>query len=341
MTAALGVGRIPTVLCIDVEPDGNRPHPAASWPGFESMLAYTDELRDRLAGASGTPVRFTWALRMDPQIEVLQGSATWLAERYGAQLDGLLAAGDSFAAHTHAWRRVDHTKLDAWVADWGDVGWAQECLERTLSSFKVAFGRACHTHRFGDRFVTSRLHALLGARGVKVDLTIEPGARPVSAMYPGWRSTHRMLDYAAAPQEPYRPVAEDPLLANPDPNAPGPWLLPLTAVDASDWLPAWRRLARAVRFPGRVRHRPVVLWAPGPAEALWAAVGQELAMSPQPYLAFAIRSDVLLSPRSAVPLRDKFDALLRSPLAQHLVLTDALTAIEALRPSFVGLASPA
>lgn len=341
MIATDGAGRIPTVLCIDVEPDGNPPHPAASWPGFESMLAYTDELRDRVAVVTGAPVRFTWVLRMDPQIEALQGSTRWLGDRYATELDRLCAAGDSIGVHTHAWRRADASDPHAWIADWGDPGWVEQCLDQALSSFAQAFGRPCVVHRFGDRFLTARLQARLGAHGVKVDLTVEPGARSVGALYPGWQTTHRPPDYAAAPRAPYLPDPQDPLRPSRDQDAPGPWQLPLTAVDASDTLPLWRRIAREVRYPGRVRHRPVVLWAPGPADALWSMVDRELATSAEPYLAFAIRSDVLLSARSAVPFSEKVDALLRSPLAQRLAFTDPISALATLRPAATASAIPA
>jgi hypothetical protein len=337
MIAEDWTGQIPTVLSIDVEPDGTSPRPADRWPGFEQVLAYADELRDRLAGVTGAPARFTWALRMDPQIEGLQGSATWLAERYGATLDRLRAAGDAFGLHTHAWRRAGGSDPAAWVADWADEAWADECVEVALAAYASAFGRPCEIHRFGDHYTTARLHALLGARGVKVDLTIEPGARAVTALYRGWHGTGRLIDYAAAPRAPYLADPRDPRRPSSDPAATGPWLVPLTAVDASGWLPAWHRLARAVRYPGRVRHRPIVLWAPGPADALWAAVARELRNAPRPYLAFAIRSDVLASPHSAVPFRAKVDALLRSSLAPRLRVTDPISALASLGLS---LASP-
>lgn len=327
LDAAAG-GRVPTVLCIDVEPDGTKPRPAEHWPGFEMILTYADELRDRVAAATGAPARFTWALRLDPQIAALQGSATWLPERYANAFDQLRQAGDVFGAHTHAWRR-DGANPDSWLADWADADWVDECLETTLTSFAAAFGRPCEVHRFGDHYTSARLHALLGARGVRVDLTAEPGRR-VAALYRGWRGTGRMVDYAAAPRVPYLADPGDPRRASPDPDARGPWQLPLTAVDASPLLPRWRRLARAIRYPGRVRHRPIVLWAPGPADALWATVARELTAVARPYLAFAVRSDVLLATHSAEPFRAKIDALLRSPLAPRLAVTDPISALASL-----------
>lgn len=327
MTVASQAALIPTVLGIDVEPDDPLDGSNLRWPGFESMLTFVGELRDRLSAVTGEPARFFWALRMDPQIADVYGSATWVAERYGRELDALAEAGDTLGVHTHAWRRYGADVR--WVADWAEPGWTEHCLETSLAAYATAFGTSCEVHRFGDRFINPGLYASLARHGVRVDLTIEPGARAVRALNPAWRSTQPTIDYADAPRRPYRPLPGDVLRPSADASAAGPWLLPLTAVDNTELLPRWRRVARTARYPGRVRHRPVVLWAPGSSTGLWLTIERELATSAAPYLAFAIRSDVLLAPRSAVPLREKLDALIASPFARRLRFVDPLAALEA------------
>jgi hypothetical protein len=327
MTTAGQPARIPTVLGIDVEPDGQPDRSDSGWPGFESMLAFVGELRDRLAIVTGERAQFFWALRMDPQIAEVYGTATWIAERYGRELAALRAAGDTLGVHTHAWRR--RAGNGPWVADWADAGWTDHCLETSLDAYATAFGTSCEVHRFGDRFISPGLYAALARRGVRVDLTIEPGARSVRTLNADWRSTLPTIDYAVAPRWPYRPLPHDVLSPRGDASAGDPWLLPLTAVDTTALLPHWRRVARAVRYPGRVRHRPVVLWAPGAPAGLWMAIERDLATWPAPYLAFAIRSDVLLAPTFAVPLREKLDALVASSIARRLRFTGPLAALEA------------
>ena len=58
------------MLAIDVEPDDPEFAPGlrAPWAGFEACVDLFGQIRERLAAATGTPVHFTWFLRMDPQV---------------------------------------------------------------------------------------------------------------------------------------------------------------------------------------------------------------------------------------------------------------------------------
>ena len=91
-----GRSETPVVVCIDVEPDPrvfDRADPPP-WLGFERCLERLPQLRRRLAAITGTPAAFTWALRMDPQVEQTWGSAEWVAEAYGEALEEVVAEGD-------------------------------------------------------------------------------------------------------------------------------------------------------------------------------------------------------------------------------------------------------
>ncbi len=133
----------PRVICVDVEPDEidvplreRRP-----WIGFELMQPLMTRLRTSLAAATGRPVRFAWFLRMDPQIEVAYGSPTWGVDRYRAQIDDLLAAGDAIGIHPHAWRWVP--EAGTWRADHGDAAWVAHCVDMSLDAFASTFGQPC------------------------------------------------------------------------------------------------------------------------------------------------------------------------------------------------------
>ena len=319
---------IPTVLCIDVEPDGRSPDVGSPWLGFEGMLGWAQERREWLAALTGRPVAFSWLLRMDAQVEEVTGSRTFLVDRFADALGSLRAAGDGLGIHTHTWRR---DRSGRWVADWGDLDRAEADLREGLGLFRRAFGEPARIHRFGDRYVHARLVAALRGEEVLVDMSVEPGARPVR-LYRGWRSTTRPIDHARGPFGPYRPDPDDPLQPAAEGSPEGLWMLPLTSIDASDELPRWRRWAREIRYPGRVRHRPVVLWAPGDATAFWARIAKTVAQRPARYLAFAIRSDVLLEPASRRAFEGRLDALASSELAARLWFTDPETAIAALVP---------
>lgn len=296
--------------------------------GFEATVAWARELRGRLTDLTGEPAHFSWFLRMDPQVARVHGSPTWVAETYGRELAELRAAGDAIGGHTHAWRWQDPP--GRWLADWADAAWVDHCLETCLTAHATSFGEPSRAHRFGDRYLSARVLPALRAGGVRVDLTVEPGARPVQSLYRGWVTSARPPDFAAAPRVPYLPRDDDPLRPSDDPAPPGPWMLPLTSVDAGDELPLWPRVGRAVRYPGRVRHRPVALWAPWRTERFWPLIERDLDASPSPYLTFAVRSDALIKPWAAGPLREKFEALSATTLVRRLRFTDPESAIAQL-----------
>ena len=93
--------------------------------------------------------RFCWFLRMDPQVKLLHGSAAWVVERYGVQIERLRRAGDEVGLHTHAWRRVG----EEWVIDHGDQGWVNECVQVSFDAYESAFGHPCRSFRFGDHWI--------------------------------------------------------------------------------------------------------------------------------------------------------------------------------------------
>src|SRR5688572_31113353 len=78
---------LPVLLCFDVEPDDRhvegRPE---SWPGAEATPGMLERWRRRLSRATARPARFSWFLRLDPQIAELYGTALWPVVRYGSVL---------------------------------------------------------------------------------------------------------------------------------------------------------------------------------------------------------------------------------------------------------------
>src|SRR6188768_995106 len=85
-------GDVPVMVTVDVEPDERTfpPDEPRPWSGFAQMTEKVGPLRERLAAITGTPVSFSWFLRMDPQVERAWGSATWAAEEYATQLESLV-----------------------------------------------------------------------------------------------------------------------------------------------------------------------------------------------------------------------------------------------------------
>ena len=220
-------GRLPVVVCWDLEPDLRVLEPGADgqWTGFEELLSRTDALRARLAELTAVPASFSWFLRMDPQVADVWGSPSWGAEHYATALADLEAHGDELGLHTHTWRW--HETPGTWVRD-HDPAWEEHCLELGLETFETAFGRPCRAHRSGDRILTSRMLRRLAAGGVAVDLTVEPDTPPQGALEADEIVNGLSPDYRGVPLTPYRSNPDSFPAAEPASRA-DPLLIPLTA----------------------------------------------------------------------------------------------------------------
>jgi hypothetical protein len=215
---------IPIVFGIDVEPDPRTfdPGEPPPWRGFERFLERLPALRERLAAATNAPASFTWFLRMDPQIEQSCGSAAWLAETYRDGLAKLTAEGDELALHTHTWRWDAPERQ--WVADYEDADWVDHVLTLGLDAFESSLGRPCEVYRGGDYYLDGAMFSRLVERGVRVDVTVEPGRAPVKP--PKDEARGLLPDYRAVPRGPYWSSPET--FPVPDPScATGPVVLPL------------------------------------------------------------------------------------------------------------------
>jgi hypothetical protein len=196
---------IPAVLCIDVEPDARETdrHSRDDWRGFEAMCDALDELRPRLERATGAPARFSWFLRMDPQIELSYGSADWGLRRYADRFERLRAAGDEIGLHVHAWRWDEAT--GSWLIDFADTEWIEHCVRASAAAYESALGRRCRSFRFGDAFMSDAVAALLEELGIEFLLSVEPGRVVAPAAVGGERGTGSNPSHLGAPRVVFRP----------------------------------------------------------------------------------------------------------------------------------------
>jgi hypothetical protein len=299
---------------------------------------------------------------MDPQIALSYGSPSFLAEKYGAQLDRLVAAGDAIGLHPHAWRWQADQRV--WVADHGNQAWLDECVELAVRSFRESFDMAPTYHRFGAQFMSTPTMNLLARLGVGIDLTVEPGEPPNRGFsLPGAIWTGETGDFRCVPRLPYKPAPDDyTRCAQGTDN--GLWELPLTSarqVISRRLLPIvrsrlghpvrsarglWRKLAGArqrrdwLSAPHVKRgansldeYRLLAMWAGQPRPAQFWDLAFSAAMElEQPYLAFAIRTEmgsdpVLLSRFNAI-----LDALASDPRATTVSFVSPEEALATLRP---------
>ena len=243
---------IPTVICVDVEPDTRRPELNShdSWKGFEESLRLFEESRCRLS----FEVTFCWFLRMDPQVDVVHGSPLWVAHRYGTQIDNLRRTGDEIGLHTHAWRQ----RNGEWVTDNGDQRWVEEAVRVSFEAYESAFGRVCQSFRFGDHWMNNETLDLVESLGARYDLTLEPGLRSdaLADLLPSEVWTGRFPDYSNVPREPYKPTREDFRKRGDASGKRDMWVIPVSTAPLPHWpaAPFYRRVVWRARYGRRLYH---------------------------------------------------------------------------------------
>lgn len=197
---------LPVHLCIDIEPNDRQVagDPDADWSATEPCLHRLDAFRTA-AQASGRPVHLNWFLRLDPQVREAYGAADYAVRRYLSWWDRFAAAGDELGVHVHAWRK----SADHWMVDHGNEGWVQDCVQESLDAFQSAFGRSARCFRFGDHFLSESIVRLLDDRGIRFELTVEPGLEANHGQRAGEEASGRLPDYRALPRKPYHPSHHD------------------------------------------------------------------------------------------------------------------------------------
>jgi hypothetical protein len=197
---------LPALLCIDVEPNDREVagDPAADWSATAPCVDLLEDFRIK-ASAPGAPVHLNWFLRLDPQVRDAYGRADYAHARFRSRWDSAEAAGDGFGVHTHAWRK----RAESWIADHGDTAWVRYCVAESLDAFEQAHGRPARMFRFGDHFQSNDVVRYLERRGVRYELTLEPGKPAAPALREGECSTGGLPDYTGLPRQPYFPSRLD------------------------------------------------------------------------------------------------------------------------------------
>lgn len=223
--------KIPVILCMDVEPDDRLINPSVpkDWIGFESTFEIFAKLRPRIEAATGSPVHFSWFFRMDPQIAITYGSASWAVVRYESLIREIKRAGDAIGLHAHSWRL--NQIRDKWIVDFADQDWINHCLSMGFEAFRQSLNEGCLYFRFGDHWMNNATSRLIEKLGARFDLTLEPGQTGGHVAEP---FTGDFLDYSQVPRHPY-------ISSRTDFRKPGSyprklWTIPLSA-GPEDWAP--------------------------------------------------------------------------------------------------------
>ncbi len=329
-------GRVPVILCMDVEPDEHTfpPEDPSPWRGFERLMEGAPSLRARLSSLTGAPAALTWALRIDPQIAEGYGDPAWVLDRHRGFFERVRDLGDTVGVHPHAWRWIPEGRQ--WIADHGDPAWVDRCIEMSFEEFAARFAEPPRLHRFGSRFLSNRVLETATRLGARIDMTLEPGEpQEGPGRHRGELWAGVIPDYGAVPRQPYRPDPAD--FARPAANGRRAlWELPLSSGRLALHPRRVRRAVRAARHPVRTLRSPgrgagggrgaphgvLAMWRDWRSPRhFWDAVFDSIRGVEHPYLAFAIRSDTPVTTWAA----ERFDGIMagldEDPRAEGLVFT--------------------
>ena len=278
-------------MCIDVEPDGffidrNRPLP---WKGYEGAHQYFSELRPKLEEVTGSPVHFTWAYRLDPQVAETYGLPEWPITNYPKFIEEFLREGDEIALHPHAYRW--EKKINNWIEDLGNQEWVNHCVEMGFNCYQKLFNRICESFRFGAYWISTETINLAEQLGAKFDLTVEPGFRLEKRSFHADLYSAPLPNYDHVSREPYRPSKMN--FTEPDTNRQkGIWIIPMSTSFVTYRFGRLETLYKRIFSPTELKPRPVTLnWARG-VKGFRTVMEDCLRSLRKPYLLTVLRSDV-------------------------------------------------
>jgi len=316
-----GIGtQIPIAICIDVEPDmRDVPYGAEGrWRGQEETFKFFQNLRPRLASATGTSAHYAWFLRMDPQIAESYGSSDYFTATYPDQVESFTKNGDEIGLHTHGWHR-DATNRK-WIVDHGNQYWVNRCIRTSFEAYEAVFQKKCRSFRFGDRWMNGPTLELLERLGVRYELTLEPGHSKRPKEWQRETVTGRFSNYRRVPLLPYRPSKKD--FRKPDAaRREGLWMIPVSTQKFRTPRGKDEGFSKIFhRFlPRPEQTRTLRLGIP--AGAFKSGVEILLNSLEKPFLVLAVRSCVSLSTRRMEFMKQGLDYLLTHPQVSRFTFT--------------------
>lgn len=289
---------IPIVLCIDAEPDGpgHVTPPGGPWAGFVATHGLLTGLRGRIEDVMGRPPVFSWFLRMDPQITETSGSVRHVVDAHPEVIADIVDRGEPLGLHIHGWRPSPDS---GWVDDFEDRPWLAHCIESSFVAYADAFGAPCRLVRMGARFLDDWTVERLAERGTTIDLSLEPANSRIPS---GQKLAVRgdLPDTRRTPRAPHR-------------VAPGMIELPLSA---SSRLKGWHPR----RHASRIRHHGVFQRLDFPIQmgrevetpdTFDRRVRRTLRGQRHPYLAYALRSDSVITEGKRPRVEAQIDTLIQ------------------------------
>lgn len=181
---------------MDTDPDGlnarNPNRESLEWKGLNDVQRLPQELNaisDRIG-----PLRMTWFVRADGQLESAFGSPAYLLERYAELWTVVQNEGDEVAWHPHLYEQESGQA----VSIINDPLQAQDELERLWDKLKTTLRSTAF--RNGEGWHLPETYATVERLGFDCDSTAIPGRRGNSGHPMNWEG---------APNQPYFPGSDD------------------------------------------------------------------------------------------------------------------------------------
>lgn len=311
--------KIPIIFCVDVEPDLRmvKTNCQEPWAGYEAMHVYLKDTRPLLEKATGSPVHYSWFFRVDPQIAEGYGAADWALTHYKNWILEYEAEGDEIGLHPHAYRLEEKD----WVADHGNQVWVEHCLDMAFEGFEKNLGRSCRSFRFGDRFMNQDTLDELEKRGVRYELTLEPGYAAQKSMnphIPSERATGTLPDTTRVPRFPYRAKPFD-YQAPDESRSKGMWILPLsTGTLQFKWGRA-EKVFKGLFQPKDLKPKTLTLNLGFGVNNFADVMRQLLEDVKAPYLAIVARADAASRENLRRNMEAHLEKIMNHPLREHFV----------------------
>jgi hypothetical protein len=277
---------LPIALVVDAEPDGVIGLSHEPWVGLELAFAEIGAARGEFLERTGTMLRVNWMLRADQQIADVWGDPAWALERFSAEIDDAVDAGDFVGLHVHPLREEHGTE------DYLDVPWTLDSLAVGLDAFERRFDRPPRVVSWGRGWTSDAVVRMLGERGVGVDMSVAP-ERDRSLQAGAIELLADVPDLTKVPRQPYYPSVDDWRTEAAEPGD-RTWILPYTSSQVGSWLHPARRAIRRLRGGGprnRIEHD--YLWAT--VDTRFGQYVHRLTERDFPYLTLSVRSSRFLA----------------------------------------------
>ncbi len=177
------------------------------WRGVREGIPQAREIADDLHDDFGNPVRITWCVRSDLQMQEIYGDCAWPYAEFADLWESLAERGDEIAWHPHLWRWSD--EHGCWYQEIEDEGWMRDCLYQGYTTLTAHMGCAPTTSRMGWEFHNNITMRQINDLGIKVDFSAVPG-RLIPGRRDKWGSVFSCeVDWRNTPEQPYVPSAAD------------------------------------------------------------------------------------------------------------------------------------